>query len=424
MTTSGVITFIVFGLIALTIIIIVCFSFMEWLRPLFKHLPDVGEEISDWWRSLTRKRKRDSQTMDSDSDELDKSAASLLSMMKTIAVVVDETDDVVRASPAAYSLGVVDDDSIANATILDYIHEVRKQGGKRSFELVTQTPQRYVSEEIDKEIRSQYDIDDAEGMEVNAVTRPNWLKVIVGRISDKFVVVLIDDESDLIRFNQLREEFVVNVSERIVKPVEAMEELADTLEHEQLDVDQIHAQAKKIRLSSRHLNHMVHDLMLLIRAQNKIVPSESNCHRMQDIFDSVLEHVQGDIERNQAHVYVDCAQDLQIHGDAEQIRVAITKLLRNAMLYSPVGANVNVVAQLVDNQVVIRVIDCGVGIAREEQPRIFERFYRANNQSERTQDGVGLGLAIVKHIALTHNGSVSIWSMPGQGSTFTLVFPQ
>ena len=74
-------------------------------------------------------------------------------------------------------------------------------------------------------------------------------------------------------------------------------------------------------------------------------------------------------------------------------------------------------------QAVIRVIDQGVGIAKKDQARIFERFYRGSSQSERTADGVGLGLAIVKHVALTHHGDVSVWSAPGQGSTFSLTLP-
>lgn len=74
-------------------------------------------------------------------------------------------------------------------------------------------------------------------------------------------------------------------------------------------------------------------------------------------------------------------------------------------------------------QAVIRVLDRGVGIAAKEQNRIFERFYRADNQNERSGDGIGLGLAIVKHVALTHHGSASVWSSPGQGSTFTFALP-
>ena len=71
----------------------------------------------------------------------------------------------------------------------------------------------------------------------------------------------------------------------------------------------------------------------------------------------------------------------------------------------------------------VTVSDTGIGIAPEHQSRIFERFYRGVEQSNRTADGVGLGLAIVKHVALTHHGDVTVWSAPGQGSTFSLTLP-
>lgn len=71
----------------------------------------------------------------------------------------------------------------------------------------------------------------------------------------------------------------------------------------------------------------------------------------------------------------------------------------------------------------VRVIDHGEGVPKADLPRIFERFYRGSNQNERTTDGIGLGLAIVKHAALAHHGDVTVWSAPGQGSTFTLSLP-
>ena len=71
----------------------------------------------------------------------------------------------------------------------------------------------------------------------------------------------------------------------------------------------------------------------------------------------------------------------------------------------------------------VRVLDQGLGIAKADQSRIFERFYRGAEQTGRTRNGVGLGLAIVKHVALTHHGDVAVWSMPGSGSTFTLSLP-
>ena len=130
----------------------------------------------------------------------------------------------------------------------------------------------------------------------------------------------------------------------------------------------------------------------------------------------------------QAHaqrIAVSGSDGLVVHGESEQIRAAIDKLIENALEYSPDGAvvSVDVKPDRDGRNAVVRVIDRGTGIPLDEQQRIFERFYRGAQQNERTSEGVGLGLAIVKHVALTHQGSVHVWSRPGQGSTFTLVLP-
>ena len=100
-------------------------------------------------------------------------------------------------------------------------------------------------------------------------------------------------------------------------------------------------------------------------------------------------------------------------------------MIENAITYSKDGSTVNVVAKANEEhtEAVISVLDRGKGIAIGEQNRIFERFYRGSNQNEHSGDGNGLGLSIVKHVALTHHGSASVWSSPGQGSTFALVLP-
>lgn len=132
------------------------------------------------------------------------------------------------------------------------------------------------------------------------------------------------------------------------------------------------------------------------------------------------------IRESGVRVHVEGDRSLTINGDVSQIRTALTKLLENAVQYSPRGGYVGVSAEPGDSgeDVLIRVLDQGKGIPKEEQSRIFERFYRGSDQSGRSVDGVGLGLAIVKHVALTHHGAASVWSVPGHGSTFTLTLPR
>ncbi|PLS24920.1 histidine kinase [Bifidobacterium imperatoris] len=349
-----------------------------------------------------------------DTDDLSDDTAALLSMLPGTSIVVDDHDGVVRCSPAAYHLGVVEEDTIVDSTVLDAVHEARKSGGKRQFDLTTSTPERYASERGGNE-----------HVTAQSVTRPNWLKVTVARISEKFVIVLISDVSEIVRFGQVRDSFITNVSEQLLKPTQALSQLADSLEHGDLDQARIAADARQVRSSCNKLNHMVADLLLLIRAQEPITPSSANRLNVMEQLRATVKHLQPEAEQSGVQLMLKGDDALVINGLADQIDSAVTKLVENAIGYSKEHGVVSVSASRSKDgdRAVIRVIDQGAGIAKRDQSRIFERFYRGASQTERTAEGVGLGLAIVKHVALTHHGDVSVWSSEGQGSTFSLSLP-
>jgi len=114
---------------------------------------------------------------------------------------------------------------------------------------------------------------------------------------------------------------------------------------------------------------------------------------------------------------------LDVRGDEAQLVTAIGNLLDNAIAYSAPGTRVALGIRQRDDLVEVTVTDEGIGIAHEELERIFERFYRADPARSRETGGTGLGLAIVKHIAGNHGGRVTVWSVEGTGSTFTLHLP-
>ena len=113
----------------------------------------------------------------------------------------------------------------------------------------------------------------------------------------------------------------------------------------------------------------------------------------------------------------------QLMGDEGLLVTAVTNLISNAINYSPEDTPVTVTRAVRGESVVIRVTDRGTGIPKEEQKRVFERFYRADKARSRATGGTGLGLAVVKHTVINHGGNVSLWSRPGTGSTFSLEFP-
>lgn len=352
----------------------------------------------------------DSDEGDGELADLSDDTAALLSMMPVVSVVIDGHDEVVRSSPDAYRLGVVREGDIVEHAIIQAVHEVRESGRKRQFDLTTDTPEQYLADA---------------GKTEGSAHRPNWLKVTVGRLNGDLVIVLLNDVSDAVRFGQIRDSFITNVSEQLLEPTKALAKLADGLEHDMADSQQIEEDARHVRSGCIKLNHMVSDLLLLIRVQEPIVPSSAN--RLM-----VMEQVRKAVRDAQpqavaAGVALNVAGDdaLVVNGQADQIAAAVNKLIENAIGYSPSGKTVNVSVERSKegDHAVIRVIDQGLGIAKKDQARIFERFYRGAAQNERTADGVGLGLAIVKHVALTHHGDVTVWSTPGSGSTFSLTLP-
>lgn len=431
MSVSSVVIFAVFGIIALALVVVVALSISERIIPLIERRSggaSLRESLTNWLAGLRhRARRRDDED---EGDDLDDDTAALLSMLAKGTVVVDGNDDVVRANPEAYRLGVVADDAIASPEVLAAVREVRASGGRTSFDLETVTAGRYVAAgdgdgegEPAPATGSAALKRPAEPAATASVSRPNWLKVTVGRIDDRFVIVLIDDVSDAIRFSQTRDSFIVNVSEQLIKPTQALERLSDALEHDEHDEARLRRDAAEVRRTSGHLNHLVGDLLLLIKAQEPVVPTTANRLNVMEQLRAVAAATAATARRGGVELRVGGDDSLVINGEADQIRAAVTKLVENAIAYSPVGATVSISAKRDGTHAVIRVIDQGKGIAKREQSRIFERFYRGADQTERSADGVGLGLAIVKHVALTHHGSAGVWSMPGEGSTFSLTLP-
>lgn len=411
--------FVAFGIIGVALVAVVAFFLMDRIAPVVSGLLGGASPMSVIDSGLHRVMPRRRQDDEEERDDLDDAAAALLSILPGASVVVDASDEVVRASPAAYALGVVIDDAVADGRVLDEIHRIRESGGRCQFNITTTTPWQYehAFDDLDTNAR--------ERRRSRSVTRPNWLKVTVGRIDDRFVVVLLEDLSEAIRFAQVRDSFITNVSEQLLKPTQALATLADSLEQGDADREQVVRDARLVRSTCGHLNRMVSDLLLLIKAQEPITPSAANVITVMEQVRAAVAPVRAEAGARGIRIDVTGDDALAVHGDAEQIRTALVKMLDNAVAYSPDGSAVTVtVGESKDGgQAVIRVIDRGAGIAQNEQTRVFERFYRGTNQNERTRDGIGLGLAIVKHVALTHHGSASVWSRLHQGSTFVLSLP-
>ena len=145
---------------------------------------------------------------------------------------------------------------------------------------------------------------------------------------------------------------------------------------------------------------------------------------MDEIVERAIDASVIDAQSNNIDVVQNGERRLQVLGNADQIALAISNLVANAITYSPDGSKVVVSAKANDLMVDITVTDQGIGIPAAEIDRIFERFYRVDPARHRSTGETGLGLSIVKHVAASHGGEVRVWSVEGQGSSFTLALPR
>ncbi|GAA4659072.1 MULTISPECIES: sensor histidine kinase [Amycolatopsis] len=251
-------------------------------------------------------------------------------------------------------------------------------------------------------------------------------EAVVGHVrplGDGFTVIEAVDHSEAARLEAVRRDFVANVSHELKTPVGAIALLAEAVLDAAEDVEEVRRFGGKILHESTRLGRLVTELIALSRLQGAERLPDLNVVEVDAVVREALGRTKLSAESADIEVTADPDSDLLIEGDRTLLVTALSNLLENAVAYSPPGSPVSVSRRLVDGMVEIAVTDRGIGIAEEDQQRVFERFYRADKARSRATGGTGLGLAIVKHVAANHGGEVKLWSMPGTGSTFTLRLP-
>ena len=239
----------------------------------------------------------------------------------------------------------------------------------------------------------------------------------------RLAVIYLDDQSEQVRMEASRRDFVANVSHELKTPVAAMGVLAEALLESTDDPQTAQRFGRKLHTESQRLASMVGELIELSRLQG--------AERLPDLVsvdvDSVVQEAisRHKVAADSADITIttDMPSGLQVLGDQGLLVTAVANLISNAIAYSPDSSTVSISRRRRGDEVEIAVTDRGIGIARADQERVFERFFRVDKARSRATGGTGLGLAIVKHVAANHNGSIRLWSRPGTGSTFTLSIP-
>ncbi|RZS44591.1 two-component system sensor histidine kinase SenX3 [Herbihabitans rhizosphaerae] len=245
----------------------------------------------------------------------------------------------------------------------------------------------------------------------------------VRSLGDGFTVVDAADQSDAVRLEATRRDFVANVSHELKTPVGAMALLAEAVLDAADDPEEVRRFTNKILHESTRLGTLVTELIALSRLQGAERLPDMNTVEVDAVVREALGRARLAAESTGIEIASDTASGLLVEGDRTLLVTALSNLLENAVAYSSPGSPVSISRRLAEGFVEIAVTDRGIGIAEDEQQRVFERFYRVDKARSRATGGTGLGLAIVKHVAANHGGEVRLWSKPGTGSTFTLRIP-
>jgi signal transduction histidine kinase len=246
------------------------------------------------------------------------------------------------------------------------------------------------------------------------------LRVHAASLADRHgVVVVIQDIGEELRVQRVRKEFVAHASHELKSPVASLQALAEAIHQAIRDDPEVAERfSERLVLEAERLGRLVRDLLDLSRLEvTEETPLEdlelSDCARRE------AELLREQAEKKGLQLDVNVSEDVWVKGDPQQVSLIVRNLLDNAIRYTGDGS-VSLTVRPDGEFALLEVADTGMGIPREAQTRVFERFYRVDKARSRDRGGTGLGLAIVKHAVESHKGEIELVSELGTGSTFTV----
>jgi len=329
--------------------------------------------------------------------------ASVLAVLSSSAVVLDNEDRVLQASAAARAFGLVSGDQLVVQELLALARQVRRDGEIREGELDVSTTG------VHRRVTS-------------LAVRAAPLDAAVG--GGGLVLLLVEDQTESRRVEEVRRDFVANTSHELKTPVGALALLAETVEDAADDPEAVRRFASRMRQEAARLTNLVQDMITLSRIQAAEPIPDPVPVALDAVVAEALDRCRMKASARGIELVAIGEHGLSVLGDEDLLITALRNLLENAVAYSPDKTRVDVSTRhAADDAVEISVADQGIGIPERDLERIFERFYRVDPARSRATGGTGLGLAIVKHVTAAHGGKVTVVSTEGAGSTFTLRLP-
>lgn len=330
---------------------------------------------------------------------VDDDVAEVLSALTETSVLLGPDDEVLRVSVDAYAQGLVRNGRIPSPEISRLVSQVRHEG-RTLRETVT--------------------------VSRSALTASDRLifEVVVAPLSGGRVLVLAEDTTASRRLEEVRRDFVANVSHELKTPVGALSLLAETIADAADDPATVRRFSEQMGTEAARLSLLVADIIDLSRLQAPDAETVLVDLAIDSVIAEAIDRVRVQAGARGSSIVASAPSGLRVYGDHALLVTALRNLLDNGLRYSADGTSVRVGVRSREGVVEIAVVDQGVGIAASDVTRVFERFYRVDPARSRDTGGTGLGLSIVKHVAARHGGDVRLWSAPGRGSTFTLRIPE
>ncbi len=240
----------------------------------------------------------------------------------------------------------------------------------------------------------------------------------------KGAVIVLNDVTRIRRLETMRKDFVANVSHELRTPIAAIQGAAETLQDGAIDQkDDALFFVNMMTKNCRRLSNLIEDLLSLSKVEGDELSKDFEETQIFQVINDAVGTCQQKAEAKNIKININCDGNVVWRINPSLLHQALVNLTINSIKYSDSDTTVNITAEVVNHHLEIKIKDEGFGIDPAEQERIFERFYRVDKSHSSQIEGTGLGLAIVKHIVATHNGNISLHSLPGQGTTFTLTFP-
>lgn len=366
-----------------------------------------GDELEGLARALNESAAGLNASIGVLTDERNRSAAILGSMIEGVAVI-SESERILFSNRAfSRTLGLQDASQIEGRPLL----EVARQSDLLAAIKMALGGQEQVTSEI-----------------VVGTVRPRSFAVTAAPVqaaSHKGAVLVLHEITELRRLERVRQDFVANVSHEFRTPLTAIQGFAETLLGGALE-DPVNRRrfVEIIREHAMRLARLTEDLLKLSRIEAGQLKLEFRPVSVTQLIDSCMETAQLKAVPKRLSLGVQLPAELPpVRGDANSLQEVLQNLLDNALQYTPAGGKIEVSALSTDSRVVITVADTGIGIPQVEQERIFERFYRVDAARSREAGGTGLGLSIARHIMEAHGGHLWVESAVGEGSRFHFSIP-